>query len=296
MASNLTAPHDRTKVTKRTLVENQSKRPLTEKETKAAMKKQYDDNLVDKYKRIDRAYCDPIYNSQNFCLHSFVPSKDAQPDKYGIYGFMKCRGTFVNLTEANQRAEYLVKNVDSINKILTGWCGRPFPVCANSEKFCEEVNDVELRDQVEEVVGQSNREQKEKDDKTRKELLERQEKLLEESKRNQSGEIYQSEESPFDEYTTLRVKRASLIHTFVSLSEKLINIKHLIKNATREIEMMDEKDPSYRTDYLERYENARANLGLNMDPNSDGNNFIKYLDDNREHVNGLDDDVLVLLD
>ena len=98
-------------------------------------------------------YADPQIPSQIYSLHSFVPSKGSTPDKNGVYGMVKFRGSFSSIQEANERSEYLIRNVDSYNSILTGYVGRPFPLTNNNKKYCTETNEVDVNKTTDEIVS-----------------------------------------------------------------------------------------------------------------------------------------------
>src|SRR3990170_4868194 len=76
---------------------------LTTQETKDAVNDLVSSENLKRYPAVDRFYKDPQYKDQVYCLHSFYPSKGATPDKDGVYGMFKCRGTFSNEMEMNQR-------------------------------------------------------------------------------------------------------------------------------------------------------------------------------------------------
>ncbi len=54
--------------------------------------------------RADRHYVDPPLSNQDIGLISFVPCNDAKPNKYGVYGFAKIRGTFANVDESRSKS------------------------------------------------------------------------------------------------------------------------------------------------------------------------------------------------
>ena len=115
--SSLTTPQDRN-------VDNrwkpdQSVAPLTNEQAVDAMKELYITSFVEKFPKIDRTYADPSISMQNYSLFSFIPAKGASPNEQGIFGFAKIRGTYQSEMEASQRAEYLIRNVDSYHKIFT---------------------------------------------------------------------------------------------------------------------------------------------------------------------------------
>ncbi len=80
------------------------------------------------FTRADRHYVDPPLSNQDIGLISFVPCNDAKPNKYGVYGFAKIRGTFANVDESDQRALELIQKHDSVHKIYHVKVGTPFPI------------------------------------------------------------------------------------------------------------------------------------------------------------------------
>lgn len=241
-------------------------RELTEQEARDANESLVDTTLVKKFPRQDKFYADPIYNNQLYSLHSFIPSSGAQPDKDGVYGFMKCRGCFFTVDEANQRAEWLIRNADSYHDIQTTYTGRPFPVCKDTKKYVKETQEVDIRKKTVETVSQDIRQKKLDEKREIDDMKEREQRLLEESK-----EEYK--EDPIERYTTIQVKKANLIYTYIKTQEKLEEMKQSIIRTRREIADMDRDDPSYREAYHDKYMEARKSAGI---PDND-DSFIKYM-------------------
>ena len=86
------------------------------------------------FAQVDRYYADPQQINQKIALVSFIPSSGATPDKDNIYGMMKVRGVYGSEEEANERAEFIIRNVDSYHEVYHAFVGRPFPV-TNSDGF-----------------------------------------------------------------------------------------------------------------------------------------------------------------
>ena len=105
------------------------------------------------YPKLERMYADPKQMGQMFSLVSFIPSIQAKPDKDGIYGMIKVRGTFATEDEANSRAEFLIKNVDSYHKIYTVFTGRPFPA-TESSKFSHATTEIDIRNKIKNIVSE----------------------------------------------------------------------------------------------------------------------------------------------
>jgi hypothetical protein len=257
--NSLTAPLDRT----------QEKLPLTkgvvlsENEVENAM-----DGLnvrcLKKFPRIEKFYADPLYNNQVYSLHSFVPAKGAKPNKDGVYGMVKFRGAFPNIEEANQRAEWLIRNADSYHNIYTGYIGRPFPL-AISPKYAAETKEVVIKQQVVENISSDIKDRREKEKKEIEEIKEKEKRLLEDVSKP---------EDPYDKYTTLRVKKAQLIWTYNETMKKVNQMKDSIINCRNEIAEMDKENDDYQNQYMERYRKAREESGLKEDSDA---SFMKYM-------------------
>ena len=132
------------------------------------------------YPKLERMYADPLLINQKISLVSFIPSKTAKPDKDGIYGMIKVRGTFATEDEANARAEYLIKNVDSYHKIYHTFTGRPFPATCSS-KFSHATTEIDIRNKIRNIVSDDVKKQKDDENKVINEIKDREKLLLEES-------------------------------------------------------------------------------------------------------------------
>lgn len=250
--SSLTAPRD----------------ALTSEQLTEAVNTLYIKDYVDKFPRVERVYADPIYNSQFYSLHSFIPAKGATPDPDGIYGMVKFRGAFPTVEEANKRAEFIIENVDSYHPIYTGYIGRPFPL-ANNPKYASETKEVDVRKKVTEVIDQDVQKKRQEERNEIKEIQEREKRLKEESSKP---------EDSTERYTTLRVKKAQLIWTYYETKKKLGEMITILKKTDEEINQLEAESEEYKKVYKEKYMQARRDAGLKDDDNS----FIKYMCDDIE--------------
>lgn len=224
-----------------------------------------------RWTQAERHFADPAQFGQTICLVSFVPSKGAKPDKDNIYGMMKVRGVYPTEEEANKRAEFLIREVDSLHEIYHCHVGRPFPI-TTSEIFSNEVKSIDVRQKATEIISEDILSQKRNDRKQVEEIKQREKALLEESKRAEKNEPI----DPFESYITEQVKRAQLIWTYVETQKKMKTMKENIAKATETIEQADTEHPDFFERYKERYYQARKEAGLpEEDPNE--NSFIKYL-------------------
>lgn len=266
--TSLTAPWDRIPGDK-----IPSKVPaLTDDQTQEALQASYVTSLTESYPIVDRVYTDPVYNNQLYCLHSFVPSKGAKPDEHGVFGFMKCRGAFSSLEEANQRAEHVIRNYDSYHEIHTGYVGRPFPIAVDTRKYVQETTEIDIRKHATETISNDVREKREKEKKEIEDIKEREKNLLKQSNEVQKGTF---KEDPIDTYTTLQVKKANLVFAYKKTQEKLIEMQTSIRKAFKEIRDMDVEDPTLSKKYYDKYMQARRDANIPDDASED--NWIKYL-------------------
>ena len=262
--NSLTAPSDRDPA--RTYKPNQGHRQLTEEEVSNAMESLNDNSYVKQFLRVERRYADPVDPMQRIGLISFVPAKGATPNEKGIYGFAKIRGNYPTDTEASERAETLIRTVDSYHKIFHAYVGRPFPLTVSSE-FSGEEREIDIRKSMTESVSASIKSKKKEEQQVVKEIEEREKNLLEESKKD--------EEDPLDHYTTLRVKKAQITWTYLETQKKLDEMKDIIIKTRKEIEDMEKEDESYSKDYYNKYCDARKNAGLDNSNNQE--TFMKFL-------------------
>lgn len=238
--------------------------PLSEEELTEAVKTLHIKDFVEKFPRNEKFYADPHYSNQVYCLHSFVPAKGAKPNDKGVYGMVKFRGAFPTVDEANQRAEWLIRNSDSYHSVYTGYVGRPFPLAFNPH-FVQETSEVDIKEQAVQSISADIKSKREKEKKDIEEIKEREKKLMDDVSKP---------EDPYDKYTTLRVKKAQLIWTYNETMKKIDQMKESIIFARSEISIMDKENLDYQNQYMDRYRKAREESGLKEDSDS---SFMKYM-------------------
>jgi hypothetical protein len=184
---------------------------------------------------------------------------------------MKVRGVYATEDEANERAEFIIRNVDSYHEIYHCHVGRPFPI-TTSEAFSDEVKTIDIKQKTTDIISEDILSQKKNDRQQIDEIKQKEKALLEESKKAQNNEPA----DPFETYITEQVKRAQLIWTYVETQKKMETMKDNITKATKVIEDADAEHPDFFEKYKKRYYEARKEAGL---PEEDGNDnsFIKYL-------------------
>ena len=218
--------------------------------------------------QVDKYYADPNQYGQNIALVSFIPSKDAKPDKDNIYGMMKVRGVYPTEEEANERAEFIVRNIDSYHEIFHCKVGRPFPI-TDSNEFANTVKSIDIRKKTTELISEDILNKKREEKNEMMDIQQREKDLLEESKKAQAGEKM----DVFDEYITMNIKRAQLLWTYKETQEKLKTMKTGYMTSVERIKELDEEFPDYKNQYKEKYMEARRQAGIPDEKNS----FVEFL-------------------
>lgn len=254
---SLTAPSDRHAV--------KLKDPLSEEETIEAMGTLRKDI---RFTQVDRYYADPQIPQQRIVLVSFIPARGAKPDKDNIYGMMKVRGVYATEEEANERSEFLIRNVDSYHEIYHAYVGRPFPI-TTAQGFEQEIKTIDIRRKTTELISEDILSKKKEERSEMETLKDREKNLLEESKRAQREEAI----DPYDRYITEQVKRAQLIWTFHEMNKKMEQMRTSFHSTTKVIRDLENEHPDFIHSYKDKYMAARREAGIPDDDNS----FIQYL-------------------
>ena len=285
--SALTAPEDRD-------LDNKWKPqwdtpPLTGGEAQVAIQELNIDAFTSKYTRVDRTYADPPDPLQKIGLISFVPAKGATPNEKGIYGFAKMRGNYATEIEANQKAEFIIKNLDSYNKVYHAYVGRPFPLTVSSE-YSAETEEVDIQKDMRESISHNVKQMKKDEHQEIQEIKNREEQLLDEQKPAQKGEDVDVD--PYEEYITLKVKKAQLTWTYLEHIKKMKEIKNIIIETRSKLDVHDGNNPDFAENYYDKYMKARDDAGLNESKQNAESNFMKFMVEDAE-LPGIDKDLVI---
>lgn len=237
---------------------------LSETDVRAAVSENFVTTFTNKFPRIEKFYADPAVANQTYSLVSFMPSQGATPDKDGVFGMLKVRGTFATEDEAMLRAEWLIRNVDSYHAIYNTYVGRPFPLGAN-KKYVTDTTEVDIKKKVVEETSIDVRKKRDEEKQIMKQIEEREKELL--------ADVEKKEDDPYDVYTELMVKKAQLTWTYHQTMQKMEDMKRNIIKAREEIAKMKGENPDYHEQYMDKYIDARKKAGL---PATD-DSFIKYM-------------------
>ena len=269
--SSLTTPSDRD-LTNKWKPEFNTK-PLSDEETENAVKELNITSFVEKFPRVDRTYADPPVPLQTYALLSFTPAKGATPNEDGIYGFAKVRGSYATTVETEQRAEFLVRNVDSFHSIYHLYVGRPFPI-TNSSDYASETSEIDIRKSITDNTSSHIRNQKLEEKKTIEEIQDREKQLLEDSEKAKRDEI---DIDPYDDYITQQVKKAQLTWTYIEHIKKLHEIKDIILKTRTRIDEYDTEHSDFKEKYFQKYLDARKSAGVDKNEDEMKEGFVKYM-------------------
>lgn len=263
--NSLTTPQDRES---NTIKFDQSIPPLTDQETVEAVSELNNSTFVKRFPTVERRFADPAVDNQTIGLVSFVPAKGATPNENGIYGFAKLRGNYPSLDEADARAEFLIRNVDSYHQIYHAYVGRPFPLTTTSD-FSKEIRDIDLKQETTKAISDEVKRKREKEQREIEEVKQREQELL--------ADVKKEQEDVDDAYTALRVKKAQLSWTYAETEKKMKQMVGLIAKARRDIELLDAEHPDLKNKYMQKYMDARQKAGLSVTNTTNDESFMKYL-------------------
>jgi hypothetical protein len=263
---SILAKHD--KLDRDEIKNKQSIIKMTDDELSLAFKTLNIREGLQKFTRKERFIHDPELSSQKFCLHSFIPCKGATPDADGVYGWVKCRGTFNTQTEMNERSETIVRTFDSFHHLFHGRVGSPFPFSLDP-RYVEETVDVDIRKKATKDASNDIKRLREEDMKVISEVKDAEQRLLDDVDEDIKTD-------PLDDYITKRVKRATLIFTLVETRKKLDVMVDKLKEAEKFVNDNDKKDPSLKEKCVLKYEEARKRAGIKDDVNNK-ENMVYYI-------------------
>lgn len=226
------------------------------------------------FRKIDRRLKDPPIPGQRYAIFSWVPSKNAVPDEDGVYGMIKIRGTFQELDDADKRAEFLVRNTDSMHSILTGYVGTPMPLISVLEqddhinKYGAKLNEIKLSEKVDDVYDNSVVQKREQEKQSMREMTAREEELRRDVAREPT------DKRDIDTYIEQRMKRSQLIVTLTEGHKRLRDIGDILRKTQVLIDDMDAEHPDFRKEYSATYRKAREMSGVPADDQT----YIQHMD------------------
>jgi hypothetical protein len=242
-----------------------NRQPLTDDQTLQAKSDLVNDKFVKMdYPKRMKFRVDPPIPGQQVGLISFIPSKNAIPDNDGCFGLLKLRGNFYSEQDADVMSENLIRNVDTYTPIDMVYIGKEFPLFLDNTKYVKETREIDIRKKIEETKKEHLKSKKEEEQKEIAEIEERQKKLL---NHNNDDE---KEEKGYDDlefYTQLKVKKASALAMIEECKKKIEEAQLVIDKTEKDILDLDEQNPTFKQEYLQKYTNALKSVGADIADN-----------------------------
>lgn len=179
---------------------------------------------------------------------------------HNIYGFIKIRGVVSSDFQENPdpaitAATKIIKYQDSKFPIKFAPVGCWVPITTDPSD-CREKIDVRMNDEELHLRDQAVREKNEKDKQVKRELREREEEL-----KKDSDDIYSNTES-LDYYTMRRVTELTLYNKVLEIRNNLESMTDVLNKARKECAALEQKFPEYSNEWLDRYNEKRAETGI----------------------------------
>lgn len=226
-------------------------KPLTDEELNRA----YSNLYIDKFIKCDRKYTDPPIRGQNYALFSFNPTNGSNPDKDGIYGFIKIRGAFNRLEEAQEKSKELIQYF-SANQIFLCEMGSPVPLQnkLNDKDSIIEIQHPDEEEKYKELI----KEQGLKEKKEMEEVKHKAELLFQDVQKDPT------DIDPLQRYIQLKYKKADLCSKYIVRKNEMAKIKEVVIKVREELVNMDETHPDLKQEYMDHYNKTCEERGINQ--------------------------------
>jgi len=221
---------------------------------------------------------DPTINGQIYTLVTFIPSPNAIPDDHGCYGVFKVRGNFTTQLEAEQYAQFLLRNHDTLSDYDVTYVGRDFPLMKDNTCYTKETTEVNLQATVDDITKAHMKTKRLEERKEKEEVEKRHHKMI--SKRSSDEKDDDDTSDPLEVYTKLRTKRAYAQLRIDECMKHHREATEALERVTKEIEEMDQEHPDFRSQFLSKYERGLDSVGADKAQNS----YIKYMKDDVDRL------------
>lgn len=241
--------------------------PLNASETAAAVSDLFSPV---KFRSVNRKLVDPAKPGEpRFALFSFAKSAGSTADKDGFFGVAKIRGVFYTEAEAANRAEEIIREVDSSNSIFTAICGQPFPIVDRGHSA--ELTEIDVSKKTEKIISDNVKAKRKAEEKEIREIEERRQELM-----NDDGTIKESD-NPEDAYVQKRLKLAQLRYNIKEHRSKAEQCEEMEKETVKDLIDAQKDHPEYEENYIKRYQAARRKANIPEDTDFSG--FMTYFCD-----------------
>jgi len=260
---------------------------------------------VNKFPRVRRHFVDPQRAGEpRFALFSYIDNPDVDMIKFLdeikntlkpvhkkrlaelkarpplVKGVGKIRGAYLTQQEAGQRAEEIVRDIDSTNSVFTCIVGVPFPLVM--EGMTDEVDEIDLQKQTEHTISQNVHRQRQKEKKEMEDIKMREEELMRNAEKDPNAEDQ-------DNYVAQRVKLAHLRYSINEHVKKHAECVEKEKKCVEWLVDMKKRNPEFEKKYMEQYMAGRKAAHIPDDHEPEG--FMKYMNDPLIKLEDVKEDV-----
>ena len=157
----------------------------------------------------------------------------------------------------------LVRDFDNFAEIDYVYVGNDFPLMDSNEIYTKSTREIDVRKMTNDVVKAAQKEKEMKERKEIEEIQSRQRKLLDKTNAQEEDESYDD----LDYYVKLRFKKANALYTIDEAQKKVKEAEAVVEKTAKEIEELDSKNPTYKDEFMERYEQAIKNISGDIKSN-----------------------------
>lgn len=240
---------------------------LTDEQTNIAKK-----DLVVKYPKVKRHIIDPPLKTgsknQKLGMFSWYPSKGAKPDVNGIYGVIILRGAFKTEEEAENRAKFIIQNVDSKHELYIAEMGAEKPLCLEN-KYARDIKIIEST--VDKAKLEHEDQLKKEHEEAQKQMEKRKKELEEDAKRDPS-------EINLEAYITKLTKLSNINQHYQEQKKELEKYAGIIEQTKQDIIVIDREHPEYKKEFLAKMESTFIERGIPVDMEKIKKNFEEILE------------------
>jgi len=199
---------------------------------------------------------DPTLNGQRFAVISFIPSKNAIPDKEGCYGVLKVRGNFGTEFEAERWSQYLMRRFDSYSEYKMCLVGQEVPLMDNDDIYTKETAEIDAKAKIDDISMSFIKKKKQEEREQREEVEDRARRLMERTDASKAAADEQQYDSDLEHYTMQRVKKANALNMIEECKKKMKEAHGVLQDVSVIIEKLDAKFPAFKTQFEAEYRKA----------------------------------------
>lgn len=222
-----------------------------------AVLKEAVEHQIIRYPMVVRSMRDPPIFNQAYANVSFMFFDKPETLKSGkpVYGFGIVRGAWESEKTATDKAETIIKEVDSRNQVRIAPMGQWFPLTPDNA-VCQDLLDVRTREnETEQLRDRAAKDAEAKQREIQRELREREREL--EAERDAD-----TDKDHIRYYARRRVTEMRLREAIEHMQQRLSGMKRNLLKCRVELKQIDAKFPQHEHEWLDCYNAERAKTGI----------------------------------